>query len=243
MKRFENKIILVSGGAQGQGAEEVRRLHAEGAVVIAADLVDEKGKELVASLGERAHYVHLDVSKPEHWDQALAVCERQGGLDGLVNNAGIYRPANIQSTDEASLRSHFEVNQLGVALGMKHARSHMQRRGGGSIVNISSSAGLQGIPNALSYVGTKWAVRGMTKVAALEFAALRIRVNSVHPGLIDTTMLESRPRADLLRRAETIPLGRMGTSEDVAKVVLFLLSDDSAYMTGAELCVDGGISL
>jgi 3alpha(or 20beta)-hydroxysteroid dehydrogenase len=243
MKRFDNKTILVTGAAQGQGAEEIRRLHAEGATVLAADVADERGNALVASLGERASYVHLDVAKVDHWERALAICDERGGLDGLVNNAGIYKPRDIQSTDEASIRLHFEVNQLGVALGMKHASARLQRRGGGSIVNISSTAGLQGIPNALAYVGTKWAVRGMTKAAALELAPLRIRVNSVHPGLIDTTMLDSRPREDLLRRAETIPLRRMGTCEDVANVVLFLLSDESAYMTGAEISVDGGISL
>jgi 3alpha(or 20beta)-hydroxysteroid dehydrogenase len=243
MNRFDNKIILVTGAAQGQGAEEARRLHAEGATVLVTDLVDEKGRELVASLGERASYAHLDVSKADQWERVLALCERQGGLDGLVNNAGVYRPRDIPSTDEAIMRLHFEANQLGVALGMRYAIPHLQRRGGGSIVNISSTTGLQGIPNHLAYAATKWAVRGMTKVAAIELAPLRIRVNSVHPGLIDTSMLESRPREDLLRRAETIPLGRMGTCSDVAGVVLFLLSDESAYMTGAELSVDGGISL
>jgi 3alpha(or 20beta)-hydroxysteroid dehydrogenase len=138
---------------------------------------------------------------------------------------------------------HFRVNQFGVVLGLKAAAPLMQRSGGGAIVNVSSTAGLQGIPNAIAYVGIKWAVRGMTKSAALELAPLNIRVNSVYPGLIDTTMPNSRARDDLERRAALLRLKRMGTAEDVAKVVLFLLSDDSAYMTGAEISVDGGLSL
>jgi 3alpha(or 20beta)-hydroxysteroid dehydrogenase len=242
MKRFERKTILVTGGAQGQGAEEVRRLHAEGATVIAADVADEPGAALAATLGDRAIYLHLDVSNADNWQAVLDACGERGGLDGLVNNAGIYRPRDIAHTDDAALRQHFEINQLGVALGIKYAAPLLAQRKG-AIVNISSTAGLQGIPNAMAYVGTKWAVRGMTKAAALELAPMGIRVNSVHPGLIDTPMLDSRPREDLLRRAETIPLGRLGTCEDVAHVVLFLLADESRYMTGAEISIDGGISL
>jgi 3alpha(or 20beta)-hydroxysteroid dehydrogenase len=164
-----------------------------------------------------------------------------GGLNGLVNNAGIYRPTTIQETDAALMEAHFRVNQLGVFLGLKMAAPLLKRCNGGSIVNISSTAGLQGIPNAIAYVGTKWAVRGMTKAAAIELASSNIRVNSVHPGLIDTEMLSARE--DLDRRAALIPLKRMGTAADVAHLVLFLLSDESAYITGAEISVDGALSL
>jgi 3alpha(or 20beta)-hydroxysteroid dehydrogenase len=243
MKRFTDKIILVTGAARGQGAEEALRLVGEGAQVVIADVLDEEGRALADSLGSRANFRHLDVSSESNWQDVIAACEQLGGLHGLVNNAGIYGPKTITDTDRALFEAHVRVNQLGVVLGLKMAAPLMQRSGGGSIVNISSTAGLQGIPNAIVYVGTKWAVRGMTKSAALELAPLNIRVNSVHPGLIDTSMLNSRARDDLERRAALIPLKRMGTVEDVAKVVLFLLSDDSAYMTGAELSVDGGLSL
>jgi 3alpha(or 20beta)-hydroxysteroid dehydrogenase len=243
VNRFNNKIILVTGAAGGQGAEEARKLIGEGATVVIADILDQQGAALAKQLGSRASYCRLDVSDTSSWENVITHCERLGGLNGLVNNAGIYRPRPIQDTDAELIETHFRINQLGTVMGMKYAAPVMQTSGGGSIVNISSTAGMQGIPNAIAYVGTKWAVRGMTKTAALELAPLNIRVNSVHPGLIDTTMLNSRPREDLERRAKLIPLKRMGTVHDVANVVLFLLSDESGYMTGAEISVDGGLSL
>ena len=243
MSRFQDKIILVSGAARGQGAAEARRLIKEGARVVLGDVREQEGLELAASLGGYASFRRLDVSDVADWDKVVAHCEQLGGLHGLVNNAGIYQPKPIRDTDPELLEAHFRVNQLGVVLGLKSVAPLMERSGGGSIVNVSSTAGLQGIPNAIAYVGTKWAVRGMTKTAALELASCNIRVNSVHPGLIDTPMLNSRARDDLERRAALIPLKRMGTVDDVTNLVLFLLSDESAYMTGAEISVDGGLSL
>jgi 3alpha(or 20beta)-hydroxysteroid dehydrogenase len=243
MSRFQDKIILVSGAARGQGAAEVRRLIKEGARVVLGDVREQEGLELAASLGGCASFMRLDVSDVADWDKVVAHCGQLGGLHGLVNNAGIYQPKPIRDTDPELLEAHFRVNQLGVVLGLKSSAPLMQRSGGGSIVNVSSTAGLQGIPNAIAYVGTKWAVRGMTKTAALELASGNIRVNSVHPGLIDTPMLGSRARDDLERRAAMIPLKRMGTVDDVTNLVLFLLSDESAYVTGAEISVDGGLSL
>ena len=243
MGRFNNKIVLITGAARGQGAEEARLLVAEGAQVVLADVREEEGSGLATSLGSRAVFQRLDVSDETSWQSAIDRCEKLGGLHGLVNNAGVYRPATIQETDAALMQAHFQVNQLGVLLGMKAAAPLLKRCNGGSIVNISSTAGLQGIPNAIAYVGTKWAVRGMTKAAALELASSNIRVNSVHPGLIDTEMLGARSREDLERRAGLIPLKRMGTAADVARLVLFLLSDESAYMSGAEISVDGALSL
>jgi 3alpha(or 20beta)-hydroxysteroid dehydrogenase len=243
MSRFQDKIILVSGAARGQGAAEARRLIKEGARVVLGDVREQEGLELAASLGGCASFRRLDVSDVADWHKVVAHCEQLGGLHGLVNNAGIYQPKPIRDTDPELLEAHFRVNQLGVVLGLKSAAPLMLRSGGGSIVNVSSTAGLQGIPNAIAYVGTKWAVRGMTKTAALELASCNIRVNSVHPGLIDTPMLNSRARDDLERRAALIPLKRMGTVDDVTNLVLFLLSDESAYMTGAEISVDGGLSL
>ncbi|MCP3465567.1 SDR family NAD(P)-dependent oxidoreductase [Bradyrhizobium sp. CCGUVB23] len=243
MGRFDNKIVLITGAARGQGAEEARLLVAEGAQVVLADVREEEGSGLAASLGSRAVFQRLDVSDEASWQSAIDRCEKLGGLNGLVNNAGIYRPATIQETGAALMQAHFRVNQLGVFLGMKAAASLLKRCNGGSIVNISSTAGLQGIPNAIAYVGTKWAVRRMTKAAAIELASSDIRVNSVHPGLIDTEMLGARSREDLERRAGLIPLNRMGTAADVAHLVLFLLSDESAYMSGAEISMDGALSL
>jgi 3alpha(or 20beta)-hydroxysteroid dehydrogenase len=243
MNRFEGNIILVTGGSGGQGAVEARLLVDEGARVVIGDVLEEEGRALADVLGAQATFHRLDVSEASNWQDVITICDRMGGLYGLINNAGVYQPRSIADTDTALLDRHFRVNQLGTLLGMKHAAPLIHRSGGGAIVNISSTAGMQGIPNGAAYGGTKWAVRGMTKTAALEFAPLNIRVNSVHPGLIDTNMLNSRARDDLERRATQIPMKRMGSSEDVAKVVLFLLSHESDYMTGAELTVDGGLSL
>jgi 3alpha(or 20beta)-hydroxysteroid dehydrogenase len=243
MGRFNDKTVLITGAARGQGAEEARLFVAEGGRVVLADVRAEEGNALAASLGERAVFQHLDVSDEVSWRSAMKRCEDLGGLDGLVNNAGIYLPMTIEETDAALMEAHFRVNQLGVFIGLKIATPLLKRRNGGSVVNISSTAGLQGIPNAIAYVGTKWAVRGMTKAAALELAPFNIRVNSIHPGLIDTEMLSARSRGDLERRASFIPLRRMGTVADVAHLVLFLLSDESAYISGAEISVDGALSL
>jgi 3alpha(or 20beta)-hydroxysteroid dehydrogenase len=241
--RFNNKTVLITGAARGQGAEEARLLVAEGARVVLADVREEEGRALATSLGARAVFQHMDVADEASWQSVIELCENIGGLNGLVNNAGIYRPTAIQETDAALIQAHFQVNQLGVFLGVKAAAPLLKRTNGGSIVNISSTAGLQGIPNAIAYVGTKWAVRGMTKAAAIELASSNIRVNSVHPGLIDTEMLSARSREDLERRAALIPLKRMGTAADVAHLVLFLLSDESAYISGAEISIDGALSL
>ena len=243
MSRFNNKTVLITGAARGQGAEEARLLVAEGARVVLADVREEDGRALAAGLGAHAVFQHLDVSDERSWQSAIKRCEEMGGLSGLVNNAGIYRPTTIQETDAALMEAHFRVNQLGVFFGLKMVAPLLKRCNGGSIVNISSTAGLQGIPNAIAYVGTKWAVRGMTKAAAIELASSNIRVNSVHPGLIDTEMLSTRCREDLDRRAALIPLKRMGTAADVAHLVLFLLSDESAYISGAEISIDGALSL
>ena len=159
MNRFQDKIILVSGAARGQGAAEARRLIEEGARVVLGDVREQEGLELASSLGDCASFTRLDVSDVADWDKVVAHCEQLGGLHGLVNNAGIYQPKPIRDTDPELLEAHFRVNQLGVVLGMKSAAPLMQRSGGGSIVNVSSTAGLQGIPNAIAYVGTKWAVR------------------------------------------------------------------------------------
>jgi 3alpha(or 20beta)-hydroxysteroid dehydrogenase len=243
MARFSGKVVLISGGARGQGAAEARLLVAEGAKVVLGDLLEAEGRALAAELGSAAQFVHQDVTKEEDWARAVATAESMGGLHGMVNNAGIYVPRPLMQTDAELFERHMRVNQLGCFLGMQAVVPAMERAGGGSIVNISSTAGLRGSPGALAYCATKWALRGMTKAAAVDLAPRGIRVNSVHPGPIETDMVKVWTNEQRAVRLSQIPIGRIGQAEDVARVVLFLLSEESAYMTGAELAVDGGASL
>jgi len=243
MARFDGKIVLISGGARGQGAAEARILVAEGGRVVIGDVLETEGRRLAAELGDAAVFLHQDVTEEADWAEAVETAERLGGLHGMVNNAGIFIPRPLMETDAALFEQHMRVNQLGCFLGMKAVVGAMERSGGGSIVNISSVAGLRGSPGAIAYSATKWALRGMTKAAAIDLAPRNIRVNSVHPGPIDTEMLKVRTPEENRRRIEMVPMRRMGTAEEVAKLVLFLLSDDSAYITGAEMTIDGGVSL
>jgi len=243
MARFDGKVTLISGGARGQGAAEARMLVAEGGRVVIGDVLDMEGRRLAAELGDAAVFLHHDVTEEADWAEAVETAEHLGGLHGMVNNAGIFIPRPLMETDAALFERHMRVNQLGCFLGMKAVVGAMERSGGGSIVNISSVAGLRGSPGAVAYSATKWALRGMTKAAAIDLARRNIRVNSVHPGPIDTEMLKVRTPEENRRRIEMVPMRRMGTAEEVAKLVLFLLSDDSAYITGAEMTIDGGVSL
>ena len=241
MARFDGKVILISGGARGMGATEARLLAAEGARIVIGDVLVEQGEKLAAELGTSCVFVKLDVADPADWDRAIAAATALGGLHGLVNNAGVYIPKSLPDTDLGNWERHLRINQTGVYLGMKAGAAAMTT--GAAIVNLSSTAGLRGTPHAFAYGATKWAVRGMTKSAATELAGRGIRVNSVHPGPIDTDMIKIRPPADLAQRVAQVPQKRMGTAEEVAKLVLFLLSDDASYITGAEMAVDGGASL
>lgn len=238
---LEGKVALVTGGARGIGAAIVRRLHAEGARVAITDVLDAPGQALAAELGERAAYFHHDVGDEAAWMETLAaVTGRFGGLHVLVNNAGIFLPGAIAETPVHDVERQFRVNQLGVFLGLKHGQVPLRAAGGGSIVNISSIAGQRGLPGAAAYVATKWAVRGMTKTAALELAPAHIRVNSVHPGYIDTPMLENNPPEANQAGIEATPMKRMGRPEEIAAAVAFLVGPDAGFVTGAELTVDGG---
>jgi 3alpha(or 20beta)-hydroxysteroid dehydrogenase len=241
MARFDGKVVLISGSARGQGAAEARLLVAEGAKVVLGDVLEAEGEALARELGPAAVFLRQDVTRPEDWARCVAAAEALGGgLHGLVNNAGIYVPKPLMETDAELFERHMRVNQLGCFLGMKAVVPAMERAGGGSIVNISSTAGLRGSPGAIAYSSTKWALRGMTKAAAIDLAPRGIRVNSVHPGPIDTDMVKVWSNEQRATRIGQIPMGRMGTAEEVARTVLFLLSDDSAYMTGAELAIDDG---
>jgi 3alpha(or 20beta)-hydroxysteroid dehydrogenase len=243
MDRLKGKIILISGGARGQGAAEARRFVAEGGQVVIGDKLEAEGTRLAAELGAAAVFVLQDVTKEEDWETAVNAARSLGGLHGLVNNAGIYQPKTLMDTDAALFELHMRVNQLGCFLGMKAVVPLMEQSGGGSIVNISSVAGLRGSPGAIAYSATKWALRGMTKAAAVDLAPRKIRVNSIHPGPIDTDMLKVRTQEQNERRLQLVPMKRMGTAEEVANLVLFLLSDESGYITGSEVAIDGGATL
>jgi len=243
MSRLNGKIILISGGARGQGAAEARRCVAEGARVVIGDLLDDAGRALAEELKGAASYVHQDVTKEADWDAAVKVAESLGGLHGLINNAGIYQPKRLMDTDAELFERHMRVNQLGCFLGMKAVVPLMEKSGGGSIVNISSTAGLRGSPGAIAYSATKWALRGMTKAAAVDLAPKKIRVNSVHPGPIDTDMLKVRTAEENEQRLQFVPMKRMGTADEIASLVVYLLSDESGYVTGAEVAIDGGSTL
>ena len=243
MDRLKGKIILISGGARGQGAAEARLFVAEGARVVIGDVLETEGRALASELGEAAVFVAQDVTREEDWVKAVEAARTLGGLHGLVNNAGIYQPRTLMETDAALFERHMRINQLGCFLGMKAVVPLMEQSGGGSIVNISSVAGLRGSPGAIAYSATKWALRGMTKAAAVDLAQRKIRVNSIHPGPIDTDMLKVRTPEQNRERLTRVPMNRMGTADEVASLVLFLLSDESGYITGAEVAIDGGATL
>jgi 3alpha(or 20beta)-hydroxysteroid dehydrogenase len=243
MNRLSGKIVLISGGARGQGAAEARLFVAEGAKVVIGDVLETEGQRLAAELGDAAVFVQQDVTREDDWAKAVDAAAGLGGLHGLVNNAGIYQPKTLMETDVALFERHMRVNQLGCFLGMKAVVPLMERSGGGSIINISSVAGLRGSPGAIAYSATKWALRGMTKAAAIDLAPRKIRVNSVHPGPIDTEMLNVRTPEQNQTRLQAVPMKRQGTAEEVANLVLFLLSEESGYITGAEVAIDGGATL
>jgi len=241
--RLEGKVAIVTGAARGQGEAEARLFASAGARVVLADVLDEQGQATAASIGSAASYLHLDVRDEARWAAVVEeVVRLHGRLDVLVNNAGIFPAGGLLDTTLADFERVVAINQTGVFLGMQAAARAMVPRRSGSIVNISSIAGLAGAPMFIGYATTKWAVRGLTRTAAKELAPHRVRVNSVHPGIIETPMLQTfdavhpGTRERVLQR---IPLGRTASADEVAKVVLFLASDDASYVTGSEYAVDG----
>ena len=244
--RLQGKVALISGAARGMGAAEARLFAREGASVGIADILEEEGRRLeeqIAEAGGQAVFLRLDVTSGSDWDAAVdAVVSRFGNLDILVNNAGVYRLAVGEETTPEDWDRVMEINAKGVFLGTRAAIPAMREAGGGSIVNISSTNGMVGTRGGTAYNASKGAVRVFTKSAAVQYAKDGIRVNSVHPGSIRTPMLESAfPDPEVLEaRVAEIPLGRVGLPEEVAPCVLFLASDESSYVTGSELVVDGG---
>ncbi len=244
MGRLNGKVAIVTGAARGMGEVTARLFAAEGAQVIVADILDELGEAVAASIGDRASYIHLDVSSEQQWAEAVALAESKGDLNVLVNNAAILYAAAIKDAGPEDYMRVVTVNQLGTYNGIRAAIEPMKRAGGGSIVNISSIDGLQAKNGLSAYVSTKWAVRGLSKSAAIELGPHNIRVNTVHPGGIFTAMHgaegKTEPSADDNAFYSQHALPRVGLPEEVAKMSLFLASDDSSYSTGSEFIVDGG---
>ena len=247
--RLENKVALISGGARGMGAVEARMFAREGAKVVIGDVLEEEGRRTEAEIGEaggQCLFVRLDVSSEDDWRQAVAAAvSRFGRLDILVNNAGILAAVNVEDTSGEVWDRMMDINAKGVFLGTKHAIPEMRKAGGGSIVNISSVAGLIGSMVGAAYGASKGAVRLLTKATAIQYAGDGIRANSVHPGIIETPMtLPTILAGEDLRQTQMdrTPLGRLGRPEDVALGVLFLASDESSFVTGSELVIDGGLT-
>jgi 3alpha(or 20beta)-hydroxysteroid dehydrogenase len=242
--RLDGKVAIVTGAAQGQGAAIARAFVAEGARVVLADILEEPGKLLADELGEGAYFARHDVGDTASWQALMAgVHEAFGPVTVLANNAGILRFGDIDSMPAAEVELLFRVNQLGCFLGMQAVIPDMKQAGGGSIINASSVEGLAGMASCAAYSGTKFAIRGMTKAAAHELGRFRIRANSVHPGMIDTPMTRVHGGdAAMEYGAKKIPLRRVGHPEDVAPLYVYLASDESSYVTGAEIAIDGGVT-
>ena len=240
MGRVQDKVAIITGAARGQGAEEARLFVGEGAKVVLTD-VNEQGAAVAESLGDSALFIRHDVGEAADWTRVVDLTlKRFGRLDVLVNNAGVFQPHSLLDTDEALWNLHYRVNQLGVFLGMRAAAAPMVANGGGAIVNVSSGSGLTARPGIFAYASTKWAVRGMTKLAAADYAPWGIRVNGIYPGLIDTPMIEANTPERLEAYERQIGMGRKGRPEEVARLVLFLASEEASYITGAEVAIDGG---
>jgi 3alpha(or 20beta)-hydroxysteroid dehydrogenase len=244
MGRLDGKVAIVTGAARGQGEAEARWFVREGAAgVVLADVLEDEGRAVAADLGDRARFVSLDVTDEEQWAGVVEAClESFGAPSVLVNNAGILRFHQLLNTPVDEFRLVVDVNLTGTFLGMKAVAPAMIEGGGGSIVNISSTGGLTGLPAVGSYVASKWGVRGLTKTAAMELGRHDIRVNSVHPGSVETPMVmfDGLTPGDFAPYYERIPIRRLGTVDDIAAMVTFLASDESSYCTGAEFVVDGG---
>ncbi|MFV0526435.1 MAG: glucose 1-dehydrogenase [Acidimicrobiales bacterium] len=242
MGTLDDKVALITGGARGQGAAEGRLFAAEGATVHLTDVLDDEGKTVADEIGGTFH--HHDVTSPSEWADVVAtVMAADGRIDVLINNAGIFRIEPMSTTSDELWDRIIAINQTGVFLGMRAVAPIMTEQRSGSMINISSIAGLRGSAAAFAYGASKWAVRGMTKNAALELAPHGVRVNSIHPGIIDTPMAEEFDRVGVRDQVKAnIPIGYLADAEDVAKLALYLASDASSYSTGSEFVVDGGFT-
>ena len=243
MGRLKDKVIIVTGGAGGMGASHARSFIKEGAKVVITDLNENAGTELAKELGENAVFIKHDVTKQDDWNNVISEAEEKfGPVHGLINNAGVGIMNPIEVMTEEEYMKIININQLSVFLGMKAVLPSMRKVKTASIVNISSLSGLIGNVGGVGYNASKFAVRGMTKVAALEFAEYNIRVNSIHPGVIETAMIGAGNTELINEISKTIPLKRIAQPEEVTNLALYLVSDESSYSTGAEFIIDGGLS-
>ena len=242
MGRLDGKVALITGGARGMGASHAELFIKEGAKVVITDILD--GSETAKRLGDHCKYIQHDVTKREDWEKVVKETEETfGPITVLVNNAGIAKLKPWDQTTDEDYDLHYRINQLGVYLGMQITAPSMIKAGQGSIVNISSIAGMGGGANSMPYVATKWAVRGMTKTAAIDWGSHNIRANSIHPGVIRTPMTMENPNVDkslVEAMGENNPLGRIGDPIEVSNLVLYLASDESSFSTGSEFVIDGG---
>lgn len=240
MGRLDGKVAIITGGARGMGAAHAERFLAEGAKLVITDILEEQGEAVARELGGDIKFMKQDVTKAAEWERVVAEAESTfGPVSVLVNNAGIAVIKSIDTMTEAQYRRVIDVNQVSVFLGMKYVLSSMRKAGSGSIVNISSISGLKGNEDSVAYSASKFAVRGMTQSAAVEFGKEGIRVNTVLPGIIETPMVR-KSRVSKLARA--IPLQRTAQADEVSDLIVYLASDESSYVTGAEFVIDGGLS-
>ncbi|WP_293444124.1 glucose 1-dehydrogenase [Planktotalea sp.] len=241
MNRLDGKVAMITGGARGMGAAEASLFAKAGATVIITDIDVELGKDVAESVGASCEFMLQDVSQERDWDRVLSkILSDHGRIDVLVNNAGIFDVVGLEETSLETWDRVVAINQTGTFLGIRSVIPTMKTQRAGSIINLSSIAGLAGTPRAPAYSATKWAVRGLTKSAALEFAPFGVRINSVHPGLIETRMMDALDQSPEERDAR-VPLGKQGTVEEVARMVMFLASDDSSHCSGHEFVVDGAL--
>lgn len=236
MERLSGKVALISGAAQGMGASHARAIVEHGGSVVIGDVNDEAGQALAASLGDRATFAHLDVRNNDDWAEAVQLAESQFGvLNVLVNNAGILKISPIEETSDDDWQAVLDINLTGVFKGIRAAAPALTSANGASIVNISSTAGLKAFPGTPAYNTAKWALRGLTKTAALELASRGVRVNSIHPGNVYTPMIDG-----LYENFNHVAQNRAGEPHEISNLVVFLASDESSYSTGAEFVADGG---
>ena len=242
MKRLKDKVVIITGAAQGMGKMHAEKALNEGAKVVITDINKELGLQTSQILGENAIFIQHDVANEEHWSNVIStVNEKWGRIDVLVNNAGITYSTPLEKLSLAAYMKIVNINQVSVFLGMKTVAETMKAQNAGSIINISSMNGLVG--GAIGYTDTKFAVRGMTKAASRELSPYNIRVNSVHPGVIQTAMLEQEDVKEQVEQfKKTIPMRRVAQVEEVSNMVIFLASDEASYSTGAEFVIDGGLT-
>jgi 3alpha(or 20beta)-hydroxysteroid dehydrogenase len=241
---LEGKVAIVTGAARGQGEAEARLFAGHGAKVVLTDILTEQGQAVAEDIGESACFVTHDVASEGDWARVVETAVNTfGAVHILVNNAAISRPLKLENTDLATYQQIVGINQTGVFLGMRAVLEPMKRAGGGSIINVGSVAALQGTSTLFAYTASKWAVRGMSKSAALELARYNIRVNTVHPGVIDTPINHDNPEKMNQVLVQTTPMRRMGQPAEIAEAVLFIASDRASFATGADFTIDGGMSI